>query len=513
MSRHTLYPNVPGELLSDLIRRAGLKFDLPCAGNHTCGKCRIKVSGDLSPVSHSEAAMLSDTDISKGFRMACFAKVFGMVEAEIPDVTGQQIVTSGTGCISADAPMMDEDCFGAAIDIGTTTVVCKVFDAKGHLVGIESELNSQQIFGADVISRINHGINHGNDVLHKKITAQLESMLAAIAVKNSIRRDRITDAVVTGNTTMLHFFAGLDPKGIGFVPFIPQSLFDDEHTDLLAGIRAYIPPCVSAYVGADLACCVLASDMTSKKETSLIIDIGTNGEMALFMDGSLHSCSTAAGPAFEGTGISHGMVAADGAITHVNYDRQTKELLVNTIGGAKAAGICGSGVVDTTAMLLDTQSLLQSGRICRDESLISEYIDENETKFKYPGTEVTFTQADIRQIQLAKAAISAGSGTLSDACSMTSDDLDVLYLCGGFGSFVDLAAAEKIGLLPAGSPEKTVVLGNGAVSGASMILLNTENRKKIREIVQKCHYIELSGNEIFMDNYIEAMSFGNREEE
>ena len=511
MKNYRLTPEKPTEKLDALMRRAGIEFDFPCAGNHTCGKCRVKVSGEFCPAQPSELAMLSDEDIKNGMRMACFANVSGPVTVEIPETGRQQIATDGFGTLRVSSPMMEEGCCGAAIDIGTTTLVCKVYDSSGVLVGVESELNAQQAFGADVISRINYGIQNGNEKVHEAIVGQIEKMLSRIAARAGIGRAKITHAVVTGNTTMMHFFAGLDPKGIGFVPFIPQSLFNTEHRDVLDGITAYIPPCVSAYVGADLVCCVLASGMYKKSDTSLIIDIGTNGEMALMRDGLLHCCSTAAGPAFEGAGISHGMVAAAGAISHVRCE--DGRVIADTIDNAAPKGICGSGVVDTIAVLIEQSAILPGGRICRDDSPLAEMIDDEESAFTFPGCPVAVTQGDIRQIQLAKAAISAGVKTLFQACDLTEEAMDVLCLCGGFGSFLNLAAAETIGLIPENSRERTLVLGNGAIMGAAMLLLDADARNELGAIISAARYIELSGNDDFMDNYVEAMSFGELDDE
>lgn len=500
-----------GELLSELLIREGMDVDFPCAGNHTCGKCKVRARGSLSPISASEAAMLTADEIEAGLRMACFAKVFGPVEVCLPERQGEQIMAHGKGTVSVGEPMIACGSYGAAIDIGTTTVVCKLYDHSGRELGVESELNAQRAFGADVISRINYGIMNGNEIICQAVVSQLETMLGRLAKGAGVPRHKINRAVVTGNTTMLHFFVGLDPKGIGFVPFIPESLFGCEVGEILSGVEVYIPPCVSAYVGADLACCLLASGMCAKKESSLIIDIGTNGEMALFKEGRLRCCSTAASPAFEGAGISCGMAASAGAIAHARLEGES--ISYDTIGGAEARGICGSGIVDITAALLEAEALLSSGRLERKGSAVTEAIDEENGFFTFPGSRVKVTQEDIRKVQMAKAAINAGVMTLSAHCEIEPEEIDVLYLCGGFGSFLNLFAAEKIGLIPPKSVEHTVVLGNGAISGAAALLLDKKKINDIKALIDSCGYIELSGSEKFMDYYIGSMSFGEEEEE
>ena len=514
MKTYKLSPRTGNETIAELMRREKIDIDFPCGGNHTCGKCKVSVFGCLSEISPSEAKFLSQEEINSGIRLACFAKAYGEVTIQIKDDGECKIASDGTGALDSSAPMMQKNCLGAAIDIGTTTVVCKLYNGCGEELGAKGELNAQKSYGADVISRINYGIHNGNEALHNAITEQIERMLDSLAAEASAEREKITHAVVTGNTTMLHFFAGLDPRGIGFAPFVAKSLFGNEYHDIPKNVTVYIPPCISAYVGADLVCCVLASDMCSKDEMSLIVDIGTNGEMALTDGGKIICCSTAAGPAFEGAGISHGMVAAAGAISHVFFDAEKEDLNCEIIGNGSAAGICGSGVLDAMAVLSEQKIIMRSGRLTSDaESPLADLLDEDETKFTFPGTCVSVTQEDVRQVQLAKGAIKAGALTLLEYCGCSAEELAVLYLCGGFGSFLTPSSAETVGLIPDGTSEKTVVMGNGAVTGAAMLLLDKTNIDKISGIVASSRYVELSGNDIFMEHYIDSMAFSGEEEE
>ncbi|MDK9711912.1 ASKHA domain-containing protein [Acidaminobacter sp.] len=509
-----LIPDYEGELVSDIIQRLNVGISLPCAGNHTCGKCKVLIEGSLSEVKPSEAAMLSATESDQGVRMACFVRAFGEFTIYLPEKRSHKILTQGTTPLMADRPLMPPYHYGIAVDIGTTTVVCTLFDTNANVLGTVSALNQQKHFGADVISRINYGIQNGNEGITRAIVQQIEDMIDQLALDAQILRTSITNAVVTGNTTMLHFFSGLDPRGIGFAPFIPKSFFDHSDCSILKGIDVYMPSCVSAYVGADLVCCILASDMMEKNDTALIVDIGTNGEMALVHNGELHCCSTAAGPAFEGAGISCGMTASEGAIAHVHFDDWDDKIVFETIDSKPPAGICGSGVVDTISLLYMLGAISPSGRIEPEGHKLEFAIrDDEETEFVFPESSVTLTQGDIRNIQLAKAAIHAGILTLTEACGISLDEIDVLYLCGGFGSFVNLSAAENIGLIPLGTKDRTVVLGNGAIMGASKILLGNDNLKHSKKIAQCCNYIELSGNDVFMDHYILSMPFGEMEED
>ena len=510
MADYQLEPKNGPKLLSDLITEAGITFDMPCAGNHTCGKCKVKASGELAPMSASEAAMLEQDEIDAGIRMACFAHATGPVNVHIPDEQEQMILTEGTAQLSAADPMMAEGHYGVAIDIGTTTVVCSLYGTESiEPLATVSERNLQQVFGADVISRINYGIQHSNDPVHKSIVDQLESMINKLCAMAGIDRSLVTNAVVAGNATMMHFFAGLDPRGIGFVPFIPESYFDETFDDVLKGISCYVLPCVSAYVGADTVACVLAAQMKERTDTSYIVDIGTNGEMALFHDGVLHACSTAAGPAFEGAGISQGMVAETGAISHASYDPDHGTVNFETIGEGEPRGICGSGIIDAVAALLDAGAVTGSGRMEEEGHPLERMIEnrDDSLRFIFPNTTIGVTQGDVRAIQLAKAAIAAGIDTLLDACKLDSDDIDVLYICGGFGSFLNLRAAETIGLLPPDSSDRVIVLGNGSLMGAAKTLLDKGCLEKVRDIAKECDYIELSDSELFMDYYVDAMAF------
>lgn len=504
-----LSPAYPGEPLSDVLHREHVNIHFPCGGNHTCGKCKVLVEGELSEISPSEDALMSEGDREKGIRLACFVRAMGDVKIHLSKALSQQIATDGAGTLIINEPLMAPGYFGVAVDIGTTTVVCKLYDNLGAELAVTSELNRQQQFGADVISRINHGILNQNDVINRSIVEQIEEMLLQLSNEANIFRNQITHAVVTGNTTMLHFFADIDPRGIGFAPFIPASLFDTWHKEILSGVDVYIPRCVSAYVGADLVCCILASKMMEKKDKALIVDIGTNGEMAILSDGQLHCCSTAAGPAFEGAGISSGSGASSGAISHAHYDVQTGLVEYETIEDTPPKGICGSGVVDAIAMLYDNGAILPSGRLeLGGHPLEAMMRESDEIKFVFPDSDVAITQEDVRQIQLAKAAILGGITTLTEACEINSYEIDVIYLCGGFGSFLNLSAAETIGLIPKESKSRTAVLGNAAIMGAAMLLLDNTARDRMRRIANECQYIELSGNDAFMDHYINAMSFG-----
>lgn len=333
--------------------------------------------------------------------------------------------------------------------------------------------NPQTQFGADVISRIQYANEGGLESLQKAVQDEIEAMKTEFGEPTEL-------SVITGNTTMLHLFCGLDPSGIAVSPFTPKSLFGNFQGN------NYFPPCISAYVGADITTAILASNM-QKDGSSLLIDIGTNGEMAYWNNGSFTCCSTAAGPAFEGAGISCGMPATSGAIDRVWLENGI--IMYRTIHNAKPIGICGSGLMDAAACLLKAGIIEDSGYMADD--------------FTFPDSSVTITAADIRQIQLAKAAIRAGIETLVP----NGAGLDRVYIAGGFGSYVDIESCITIGLLPPSFLNKVKVLGNAAGIGAAMILQSTECLEKTKEIAGNSKTSELSSDPQFMEHYMQQMMF------
>lgn len=506
MAVFTLIPAAPKERLDHLLQERGLFLHAPCGGGHRCGKCKIKVSGHVSPAAEAERKFLSSAEIAADIRLACFTEVTGPVTVTVEGTDNGLILSDAVSVERTDGCLQGS--FGVAIDIGTTTVACALFAPDGQLLGTKSQVNCQQSYGADVISRIHHVAAVGAEALHFAVVRQLEEMLSELCHDCRVDRADVKHAVATGNTTMLHFFAGLDPSGIGVAPYTPQSLFGADYTDILAGISCYIPPCISAYVGADTVCCTLFADFFDKRENALLIDIGTNGEMVLSVGGRVVCCSTAAGPAFEGGGITCGSIAKPGAIVSAWPDQG--RLAYQTVGGEKPESICGSGVIESISAMLKLGCLDETGRMEEDDPRFTGFFRKEEDvglAFLFPACDVVLTQHDVRQIQLAKAAVFAGVQTLLAHNGSCQSELDALYLCGGFGSTLNCVAAESIGLIPVGSAGKAVMLGNAALKGAAMVLLNSSHRERLRAIAQSCRYVELSTDARFMKFYIEGMNF------
>lgn len=479
---------------------------MPCGGNHTCGKCHVRVNGMVSEMDETEKRFLTQSEIADGIRLACFATVLG-------DCTVYQQEDAVQTLSWARLPAFSKDIGGKgmAIDVGTTTIAARLYDcADGTILGEMLEGNRQAPYGADVITRIDAaGNGHRND-LHNSVLTQLTEMTQNCMKQAGI--SSIDRAVVTGNTTMLHFYEDLDASGIAVVPFTPTSLFGMQSAYSICGAETYLPHCIGSYVGADIVCAILASGMLQHPEQlSLLADLGTNGEIALYQNGKLYCCSTAAGPAFEGAGLHQGMRAAKGAITAVTLNEEQKVEL-NILGDGEAVGICGSGILDALRVMLELEIIDETGMIDDEyegEGEITEWNDQ--PAWKLPNTQVLITQKDIRQIQLAKSAICAGIRTLLDHIGVEPEEVDAFYVAGGFGHSMDPQSAAAIGLFPQELLDAVQVIGNGALGGASMLLMSKQAREQAQHIIAVSEELSLSKSPEFMDFYVDGMLFGEEE--
>lgn len=473
----------PGTPLSALLADAGASVAQPCGGRGVCGKCAVLLSGAVSaPNAH---------EIKAGVRLACQAVIEGDAEVILPQEQAMEHIETGKASILSDAALQPMDGrFGAAIDIGTTTLALRLFDlTDGRCLGVSTMLNPQTTVAADVIGRIDAAMKGRGAHLQQQITEALAALLAHACAQAAISADAVDALVITGNTTMLYLLTGRDPFPLSRSPFEADHLFGEEVT--LLHRRACLPPCLHAFVGADTTCAVLASSMCQSNRTALLCDIGTNGEMALWRNGILYVTSTAAGPAFEGAGISCGCGSVRGAIDRV--DIVNGQLHAHTIGNAPAVGLCGSGLISTVGSLLDLELLDETGMLEDDDAPLA--------------PDVSLTQADIRAVQLAKAAIAAGIGCLLEQAGCALQDIDVLYLAGGFGSHLSIPHAVRIGLIPTELANKVQVIGNAALDGAATMLLNRSSLKDTDLIVRAARHVDLGGRSSFSERYVEEMFF------
>lgn len=468
--------------LLDNLALGGAQIHAPCGGNGSCRQCRVSVRGTLRDAS-GNTRQYENEEV-----LACRVYPAGDVSVRSSGISGQQIRTDSAS-IAAGAQGL-----GLAVDIGTTTVAAYLYDlASGECIATRGAMNAQRSFGSDVISRIGHASSPGGlEALSSIIRQQISSMAADMCPDIG----SIKYISLAGNTVMEHILTGLSPESIGKAPFTPLSLFGGELAagELFPGFDcpAYICPAIAGYVGGDISAGLLASGADRAQETILFIDIGTNGEMALGNRDGFLCCATAAGPAFEGAEIECGSPAQEGAISLVQPD-----MSFTVIGGAQPRSICGSGLVDATAALLACGELDETGRL-----------ENGDWHF---SPEVYLSGRDIRQIQLAKAAIRAGIETLLDASGKGYDDISRVLIAGGFGAYMRTKSACAIGLLPPALEDRIEHVGNAAGVGAAQCL-TPQGRSALKELCRRCSYIELSSSSTFNDKYIEAMMFDEFEE-
>jgi uncharacterized 2Fe-2S/4Fe-4S cluster protein (DUF4445 family) len=467
------------------------KLSQPCGGMGKCGKCRVKVSGALSPPTARERELLGN---SLGeWRLACQAVCLGecSIHSDLTDQMHRIIKLTDTGII-ADS-VSDITCsVNAVVDIGTTTLEAALFDANRVKLASVSALNPQRRFGADVITRIGSAAAHASE-LALELRQAVAELVGALINHAGMDGHPIRKLVVTGNTVMLHFFAGLDTSGMKAYPFTPQSLFGkcinpsilrEVSPDTSEIGEIYLPSCVSAFIGADMICAIFKAK-PKPNEVCFVVDIGTNGEMALITGESIVCASTAAGPALEGAEISCGMRAEPGAIDSVRY--RDGKIVCTTIGDEPARGICGSGLVMAAAALLDAGLLTSDGYLAEPYELCGG---------------VYITQEDIRKLQLAKAAIRAGIEIL-----LGGKTPDRFCIAGNFGSHLDLDACRRIGLIPDfGDNVRIEMLGNAALDGAAL-LLDEVSRAECTEIAKSAKVISLEDSERFTELFVDHMLF------
>lgn len=473
-------PITPGKSLLALLRSNGYAISAPCGGHGRCGKCQVQ---------------LTENGITKTV-LACDTFPETDCEVTLPEEHAD-LDWNDTAVRTCSAN--GRSGYGAAVDLGTTTVAVKLYRlADGAPLGSASQWNTQKSCGGDVITRIDYCIKHtdGLTELSRMIRDQVKEMLSDLCQENGISFRDLTEIILAGNTVMQHIFAGLSPVSIASAPFTPQSLFDGSIPYELCGVPVHLSPCVAGYVGGDITAGLLHTGLYERDGKSLFIDVGTNGEMALGGSSGFTSCAVASGPAFEGAEISCGMPAADGAVYAVELTESG--LQYEVLGGGEAKGLCGSGLLDLVACLLDLGYIDESGCLEEDE--------HGEAVFHLTDT-VYLTQRDIRQLQLAKAAVAAGIRLLLREQNLTFDDLDMLYLAGGFGNRLRVESAIKIGMLPRELSGRIVPVGNAALAGAEQVLLEPNSRSILQEIKDNCRYIELSTSPDFNDTFVDEMSF------
>ncbi|MFW5986537.1 MAG: ASKHA domain-containing protein, partial [Halanaerobiales bacterium] len=420
------------------------------------------------------------------------------------------------------------DLYGIAADIGTTTIALYLLDLNnGREVDVISLRNPQQNYGADVISRINFTLEDEKGILKLKevLVKGLNNAISLLLTRNNLDDKDVYTMTIAGNTVMLHTLAGISAGSIARNPYIPvfTDSLDFEPSELGIDINPHgfirFLPGISGYVGADIIGDLLVVDHKTDS-WNLMIDIGTNGEIVLGKKGRLYSCSAAAGPAFEGANILFGMPGVPGAISEYSIG-SNGQIDFKTVGNKQAKGICGSGLVDIIAALLRQGYLTDSGAIKSDVNLEK---NQRENIVTYKGKkafrvlqaeetaiedDILLTQKDIREFQLAMGAIKAGIKILINEAEITYNQIETVYLAGGFGNYINAHNACYLSLLPLQLEQKIVRIGNGAGMGAKLYLLDRRSAELAEEIREDVSYIELSSRKGFQTEFMNSMYLGD----
>lgn len=418
--------------------------------------------------------------------------------------------------------------FGAAVDIGTTTVAAKLIDlVHDRVVGVVSAMNPQRQYGADVVSRIQYAIDHpgGLTILHRLIIDQINDLLGQLYEQASSSPEHCWRIVVAGNTVMQHFFLNIDPRNVAHHPYVPPfqgPAFVPAREFGLAmngAGTAYVLPNLASFVGADITAVMAALRLDTRTGNNLVVDIGTNGEMVLGNNKRLVCCSSPAGPAWEGANIAHGMRAARGAIERAEIIEG--DLQFRTIGGTPPLGICGSGLLDLVCEFVRAGMIDRTGRIPGPDEL-SHLLPPALRSRVVPGVNGVFhiriaplandqwielTQKDIREVQLAKSAIAAGVQMLMRELEMTVDKIEHVFIAGAFGNHVRATDAIDSGLIPPVAPDRVSFIGNAALAGAEAVLRSREARLVAEELARSIEYVEISARSDFHDMFVESMHF------
>lgn len=473
LPRNRILEVANGTNLLSALREAGLAPDAPCGGDGRCGKCRVTVDGREV--------------------LSCQTVVDRNMTVVLPAPAQEQILTRGI------VPVQDGGTYrenkSLAFDIGTTTVAgYLIVEKTGKILAAASAPNPQRAFGADVVSRIRLACDGHMEELTTIIRDCIAKLTLELCEKAACVPAEIGVVSVVGNPVMQQLFFGISVDNLARPPFAPvltgaETLPASEYIPMLSNASLLVIPNVAGFVGADTVACVMATEMDRREELTLLVDIGTNGEMVLGNRDRLVACATAAGPALEGANISCGMTARPGAI-----DRVLPDGSVQVIGGREAEGLCGSGLIDAIAVTLEQEKLNSRGKILKgDELTLAE--------------RVVLTQEDIRQFQLAKGAIFAGISLLCAHIGAKTEDIARVFLAGAFGSFLNPASACRVGLLPPELEEKITAIGNAAGSGAVLLARQEGELRRSEKIARQMTYLDLSTHKDFPKAFARGMTF------
>lgn len=494
-----------GTLVSDAAKTAGVFIDSPCGGNGTCGKCAVLLEED----GEQERVLACQTRVTQD----CVVTRYHTGKLETLNRGSER---SALFSPYPDVITLPHACF-AVFDLGTTSIVCYLLDGDtGEQLATEGMQNPQAAYGADVIARANHVLT-GDDpaALRESAVQALNDLIERTTKAAGRTADQVTLVTLAGNTVMHHILLGLPLGQLVRAPYAP---FSREKRVLCARLlhlnvhpeaMLLIPPVIGGFVGADTVACLSASAFDEIESSTLLVDIGTNGELVCTDGLRRVCCSTAAGPAFEGANLSCGMRAEGGAVDHAWM--RDGQFFFSTIGGAPARGICGSGLIDLVALLVGLGTIDGTGRFCADAPLSDRLfsLPDGMRAFEVANKEhlVMLSQKDVRELQLGKAAIRAGIQVLLDSLSLQEDQIERVLLAGAFGSHLSPDALCDIGLFPESFRGKVESIGNAAGEGAKLYARNYVLFEASERLAKETAYIELTLSPAFSEYYIDAMSF------
>jgi uncharacterized 2Fe-2S/4Fe-4S cluster protein (DUF4445 family) len=462
-------------------------FEFPCGGTGTCGGCGVRALSGSLPVTEFDRAAFSSEELADGWRLACQARAACSLVLEC----GQwrmEVLTEAAASQALPSAARRQG-LGVAVDLGTTTIASQLIDlASGHVLAVETGLNPQARYGSDVMNRVRAALE-GAD-LGSIIRASIGQIIAALTRG---RERQITGVVLVGNTVMHHLFCGCSVEPLAHAPFASPQLGARNFTpadlgwDLPAQCRIEFAPCLGGFVGSDILAGIVSTGLGNREDLAALIDLGTNGEIAIGNRQRIVCASTAAGPAFEAGSIRMGMRAVTGAIAHVSLRGGALE--VRVVGDAPPRGICGSGLVDAVAAGLNQGAILPSGRLAHGAK-----------EFQIADPVILY-QSDIRELQLAKGAIAAGFKLLLRRLKAGIEDIQAIYLAGAFGNYVDVGSALRIGLLDA--PRSLIQpAGNTALHGARLLVESLQEPR-----LPPIEHVSLAADPCFRDEFAAAMTF------
>lgn len=473
-----------GTPLIDILHEFGVEF--PCGGKGTCGRCKVKLLQGKLKADQDQLQKLKKLHLDYSWRLACYCSVEEDITLEVSQF--ENIILADNSQFEFTA----QTGFGIAVDLGTTTIVAQLVQLEsGHILDSVSDVNPQAKFGADLISRIQSCLDGKQEILQNLIRNKIGELIQQMLQKHPVDVSKIA---LVGNTVMHHIFSGLSVNSLSFYPFNSPGLGKQKFNahqlkwNLLPSCEIEFYPSVGSFVGSDILAGIAATKMAVNDNFSILIDLGTNGEIVVGNRDKIICASTAAGPAFEGAKISQGMRATTGAISSVHFENG--KFQHHVIGNVDAKGICGSGLIDVMAVLLEQEQIGMFGEI-----------NSGEEKIKITK-QVSITQQDIREFQLAKAAIAAGIQLLLNQLKISYREIGKVFIAGGFGNFLNIQNVIRTGLIEC-EEEKIVKLGNTALIGAKMFLF--ENEIFTQQILDKSTHVSLEGDSTFQDVYIDKM--------